>query len=322
MTMSKYDRMLHILNLLRSRKNLNAATLAQECGCTERSIYRDIISLSEANVPIYYDNGYKLTTDNFLPPLNFSYEEYHALRLALESTPLNLTDKYSEILRRIRAKVESNLPSPVREQKKTAGRTTSINIDSSHTKQPEKWFGEIEIAAGESYCLELQYRSVESGESNRVVEPYFVVFRGRAFYLVAFCRLRQDFRTFRLDQILSLKRLDERFLPKPGMTAEKYFDGSWQIYSGEPVNVVIRFRGKSARIVLSRAHHATEQVEQVSPDEAIYRITVRGLEEIQRWVLGFGDDAEVIEPDQLRWNLAKVGQQIGRIYATDSPTKN
>jgi len=96
MRMAKYDRLLYVLNVLRSRRTMNAARLAQECGVTERSIYRDIISLSEANVPIYYDNGYKLASDNFLPPLNFNLEEYSCLRLALESSPLVRTSHSSK----------------------------------------------------------------------------------------------------------------------------------------------------------------------------------------------------------------------------------
>ena len=106
MGMPKYDRLLHILNLLRARRNMNAAALARECGVTERSVYRDIISLSEANIPIYYDHGYRLASDNFLPPLNFDYEEYHCLRLALDSSPLAKAGYYAEVLRRVRAKVE------------------------------------------------------------------------------------------------------------------------------------------------------------------------------------------------------------------------
>src|SRR3990172_6750233 len=88
MGMTKYDRLLYILNVLRSRRAVNAARLDEECAVTERSIYRDIIALSEANVPIYYDHGYKLTSDNFLPPLNFTLEEYQALQLAIDSSPL------------------------------------------------------------------------------------------------------------------------------------------------------------------------------------------------------------------------------------------
>ena len=314
MSMSKYDRMLYILNLLRSRKNLNAASLAKECGVTERSIYRDILSLSEANVPIYYENGYKLATDNFLPPLNFTFEEYTALRLALESTPLNLTGNYGEILKNIRAKVESNLPDAVREQKKRAVKATSIAIDTSLQKQAEKYFGLIEEAVQETACLEITYDSINSGVSSRVVEPYFVVFRGRAFYVVAYCRLRKDFRTFRIDQIKSLVKLGESFQPRPGITAESYFDGSWQVYSGEPVEVRVRFTGKSARIIASRTHHPDEIVEKLKNGDIDYRVTVRGIEEIQRWILGFGDEAQVLAPDEIRWNLRRIAGFLGKTY--------
>jgi predicted DNA-binding transcriptional regulator YafY len=318
MSMSKYDRMLYILNLLRSRKNLNAASLAKECGVTERSIYRDIISLSEANVPIYYDNGYKLTTDNFLPPLNFTFEEYTALRLALESTPLNLTGKYGEILKQIRAKVESNLPAAVREQKKTAVKATSIAIDTTLQRQAEEYFGLIEEAVQESACLEITYDSINSGFSTRVIEPYFVVFRGRAFYVIAYCQLRKDYRTFRIDQIKSLKRLDQLFQPQSGITAESYFDGSWQVYSGEPIEVVVKFTGKSARIIASRTHHPDEKVVHLENGDIDYRVTVRGIEEIQRWILGFGDEAQVIAPDEIQWNLTRIAGYLSTTYPANS----
>jgi predicted DNA-binding transcriptional regulator YafY len=74
--MSKYDRLLHILNLLRSRRSLRAKDLARECEVTERTIYRDVLSLSSANVPVYFDDGYKLLSDAFLPPLNLTKEEF------------------------------------------------------------------------------------------------------------------------------------------------------------------------------------------------------------------------------------------------------
>ena len=116
--MNKYDRMLHILNLLRSRKNLNAPELAKECAVTERTIYRDIISLSEMNVPIYFDNGYKLASDNFLPPLNFNLDEFQLMKKALESSPLVKTDRYQRTYQNLYAKLVSCLPDRVKMESK------------------------------------------------------------------------------------------------------------------------------------------------------------------------------------------------------------
>lgn len=315
MGMAKYDRLLYILNLLRARKNLNAQRLAEECGVTERSIYRDIVSLSEANVPIYYDNGYKLASGNFLPPLNFDFDEYHCLKLALESSPLAKTSKYQRLLSKIKAKVEAGLSDSVKQKKKFTPETTRIDIATSAAeKKGEKFYGAIEEAITSWRCLELEYDSIQSGLTQRIVEPYFIIFRGRAFYFVAFCRMRNDFRTFRIDRVLDVKISNETFAKRKDIDPESYFEGSWGLFSGEPVEVVVKFRGAAARVVLSGTHHPSESIERIGEDEVLYRVVTRGLEEIQRWLLGFGSDVEVVSPPQLRENLARIGDYLLSTY--------
>ncbi|HUV30283.1 MAG TPA: YafY family protein [Acidobacteriota bacterium] len=315
MGMPKYDRLLHILNLLRSRRNLNAARLAQECGVTERSIYRDILSLSEANVPIYFDRGYKLASDNFLPPLNFDFEEYTSLKLALESSPLARADRYTNVLKRIRGKVDAGLSQSVRQQRQTAVQTTHIEIPVSQSEQnAQRYYRLIEMAIVDSRCIELHYQSITSGETERRVEPYFIVFRARAFYFVAYCRLRKEFRTFRIDRILGMTLSEERFSPRRDVNPRDYFEGSWEVYSGEPVEVVIEFTGSAARVVQSGRHHLSEVVETLGPDHVRYRVTVNGLEEIKRWILGFGDEARVVSPEELRGELLTIGEYLAATY--------
>ncbi len=322
MGMPKSDRLFYILNLLRARRNLNAPVLAQECGVTERSIYRDIISLSEANVPIYYDNGYKLATDTFLPPLNLTFEEYSCLKLALDSTPLSKTAKHRTTLKGIKAKIDATISRRVKDQKKTAVDTTHIDISVSQArKRGERFHGRIEEAITNDQCLEIKYLSINSGPSKRVVEPYFIIFRGRAFYFVAFCRKRNELRTFRIDRVESVKLIDDYFVRKKGINAHDYFEGSWEVFSGEPVDVTIRFTDTAARVILSGTHHPNEKVEPVSDDggddKVIYRVTVRGLEEIKRWILGFGDEAEVLSPEELRSDVCRTIRALSKSYSQD-----
>ncbi|UCC45406.1 MAG: YafY family transcriptional regulator [Candidatus Zixiibacteriota bacterium] len=318
MGMPKYDRLLHILNMLRARRNLNAARLAEECGVTERSIYRDIISLSEANIPIYYDNGYRLASDNFLPPLNFDFEEYNCLKLAMESSPLAKTGRYAVVLKRIRGKVDAGLSETVKKQRRQAVETTTLEIPVSQPDGDfESYFRIIEQAIGEDRRLLMTYVSIESGETERLVEPYFIVFKARAFYFVAFCHLRGELRTFRIDRIQHIELTDEHFVPRRDIDAHDYFEGSWGIYSGEPVEVVVEFTGPAARVILSATHHHSEIVEELGADRVRYRVTVNGLEEICRWIVGFGDQAEVIEPDRLRSRLADLGRSLQAIYSNN-----
>ncbi|OGC89553.1 MAG: hypothetical protein A2W25_14400 [candidate division Zixibacteria bacterium RBG_16_53_22] len=77
--MSKSERLIFILSLLRSSKYLRAKDLALKCGVSERTIYRDIISISGINIPIYYENGYRLLNQEFMPPVNFTSSEANFL---------------------------------------------------------------------------------------------------------------------------------------------------------------------------------------------------------------------------------------------------
>lgn len=322
MGMAKYDRLLYILNLLRARRNLNAAALADECGVTERSIYRDIVALSEANIPIYYDNGYKLASDNFLPPLNFDYDEYTAVRLALESSPLARSGRYCEPLKRVRSKLEAMVSESVRNRRRFTPQTTHMHIASTHEEEQCARFHEIiESAAEKCRCLKLRYTGIESGETERVVEPYFIVFRGRAFYFVAYCRLRDGMRTFRLDRVIELQPTDETFVRRDGVDPSTYFEGSWEVYSGEPTTVRARLTGGAARVVKTGCHHPEEHVEVVDDDTVLYTVTVRGDEEIMRWLLGFGHEAVVLAPTGLQQKLAAIGAFLVGQYAQDSGDK-
>ncbi|MBD3402085.1 WYL domain-containing protein [candidate division GN15 bacterium] len=319
MGMAKYDRLLYILNLLRTRRNLNAARLATECGVTERSIYRDILSLSEANVPVYYDNGYKLASDNFLPPLNFDFEEYTAAKLAIESTPLAAAENYREPLRRVRAKIEAGLSEVVRDRKRMAIDTTRVDIVTSvEPTEIERWFADLEEAVSDSVAVEISYNSIYSGLTKRVIEPYFIVFRGRAFYVVAFCRKRDDFRTFRIDRIRELRLTAEHFRRNAEIDPERYFDGSWELFGGEPVEVEVVFAGAAARVVQLARHHPNECIEKVDQNRIRYRVTVRGIEEIQRWLLGFGAEVEVLAPPELRRSMIETARDLTRLYG-DTP---
>ncbi len=104
-----------ILNLIRARKNLSAKDLARECGVSERTIFRDINAISEANVPIYYDNGYKFLTNAFLPPLNLSLDEHLALFVGLNTENPNSHAALKSAGKTALAKIESLLPETIRD---------------------------------------------------------------------------------------------------------------------------------------------------------------------------------------------------------------
>ncbi len=315
MGMAKYDRLLFILNLLRSRRNLNAVQIAGECEVTERTIYRDIISLSEAHIPIFYDKGYKFASDNFLPTLNFNLDEYLTLKTILDSSPLNKSGHSRTRIKGIRSKIEACLSPSVIEMKKYSSAPMAMEIKSTSLESGhEKIYAIVEQGIKSNNILRLKYNSIQSGEIDREVDPYFLIFIERAFYFVGFCHLRNDFRTFRTDRIIDISLTEKKFVPRKYIDPAKYFENSWGVFSGEPIDVEVIFSGTAARVVRLGHHHAKEKVTPIDDNRVKYDVTVRGIEEICRWLIGFGGEAKVVKPDTLKAELQKRATALLKNY--------
>jgi predicted DNA-binding transcriptional regulator YafY len=313
--MSKYERLLHVLNLLRSRKNLRAVDLAKECEVSERTIYRDLVDLSSANIPIYFDDGYKLLTDAFLPPLNFSLEDYLTLKAGLTSTPLVKQSSLAKSARRVLAKIESSLPPGLKAQ--FIDITTPLRINVKTTSDFSKQhviFDLLEKAIVHQRKIKITYESLESGQTQREVDPYNLVFRRHSWYLVAFCYLRKEVRVFRINRVKNITLLNEKFKKIPGFSIDEFFKDSWEIYQGIPCEVRIKFYDRAVKVIESGPHHPSESITKLGEGSLIYKVRVRGLEEISRWILGFGGNAEVLHPPELREKLKKIGEALVRIY--------
>jgi predicted DNA-binding transcriptional regulator YafY len=114
--MTKSERLLFIVNLFRVKKRVTLKELAGECEVSTRTIYRDLLSLSSLNIPVYYSNGYRLTRDVSLPALNFSSDEQELLGYSLRNTVLSKSRYLKERLRNIELKILSALPEKSRDR--------------------------------------------------------------------------------------------------------------------------------------------------------------------------------------------------------------
>jgi predicted DNA-binding transcriptional regulator YafY len=307
--MSKAGRLLKILNIIRSNRSCTAAELARQCGVSERTIYRDVVALSEAGAPIFYDNGYKLLPGTFLPPLNLNIEEYLVLKAALEGSPFTRMRHGGEAVKSVLAKVNQAVNSLIPEKLKRRAPKQAISLKSvTNSDKLEAKLTLLREAAEDFQVVKLSYHSLESGISLREVEPYFVVFRRHSWYLVGYCRSRQDVRLFRVDRMGSIAKEDKHFPANYSLTPERYFRDSWDVEVGKPTPIVVRFRGTAARIMLDSKHHRNEQIERISDNEIEYRATVAGLSEISRWLVGFGASITVLEPSTLREAVLKLAR--------------
>jgi predicted DNA-binding transcriptional regulator YafY len=265
-------------------------------------------------------------TDPFypLPFLALSVPEADTLRRTLDAALTYLPPGDGELVRQLAAKLSPyirGLPRP------------GIGLPAS---VPEVFAGAVALAEGHGFpetlladlrrALErrqrvfLRYYSAHSDETTeRTVRPHsFLDYRGE-IYLIAFCELRQAFRDFFLPRILEY-RVEEpegayRF--DPSFALAEYVNGPFMLQRGQDaVTVRVRFTPYQARWVRERVYHPSQRAESCADGSLILTLTVPGTQEITRWILSFGAEAEVLEPESLRQSLRETFARCARVYGS------
>lgn len=149
--------------------------------------------------------------------------------------------------------------------------------------------------------VRLRYRTGSSGQiKTRVVHPYHLHYARGEWLLLAHDELRDKFLTFNIARIESLHTLDDRFEMPLDFSAETVVNSMlWAEAGTQTFEVAVRFNDYQARFIRERTYHPAQQLEELEGDELILRFPASGLDEVARFVLGFGRHARVLEPPEL-----------------------
>lgn len=160
----------------------------------------------------------------------------------------------------------------------------------------------IENAIIHHHRLKIVYRSQKSDRVKEyTVDPYALVFRRHSWYLLAHCQEHGRVVQFKLVRFRDATNTGVEFDPPDGFSVEDYFKFSWEAWAGgEPTDVRVRFSPKYAAMVAETRRHPTQNVHPQIDGGVIFEATVAGIEEIAIWIMGFGKEAEVFAPTELR----------------------
>lgn len=311
--MSKFERLLLELNLIKANPGISVSRLSKETNVSERTIYRDILSLSSSLVSVYYKDGYRLLETALLPTLNFTASEYKLLRLGLDCCALKRDDLQKQrkgLLSKIDAVVDDN----IRNSATSQSGTCRTFCRQSHQQQISTFAQVLDKAIQSNYKVKLFCESVKDGVTERIVHPYSLVFRNHSWYLLGFCEIVKDFCMFNLTHFKRITLLDGSFEKDLDFSVEKFFENKWEILGGKLYNVQLRFKGCTAKQILSSQHHPKEKVTKQRDESVLYYITVEGLDEIAKWILSFGKEVEVLKPKELRDRIFRMGKELTELY--------
>jgi predicted DNA-binding transcriptional regulator YafY len=227
------DRLFEIIQFMRRKELVRARDLAEALEVSERTIYRDIQDLITSGVPIEGEAGvgYVLKAGFDLPPLMFTEQEIEALVLGARIVQSWADAKLAEAATDVIAKVEAVIP----ERLQTYMANTALLAPPHHYMEEIKFdSAELRRALRSQLKVHFRYRDAAGEGSERTVRPLCLAYFGPVWLLSAWCELRQDFRTFRLDRIDGFEVKADRFRAEPGKTLHDFLkrDQTWTRTSG------------------------------------------------------------------------------------------
>jgi predicted DNA-binding transcriptional regulator YafY len=201
--MRRADRLFQIVQLLRARRLATAADLAGELEVSTRTVYRDVQDLIDGGVPIDGEAGvgYRLRKGFELRPMTFTVDEIEALVFGARLVQAWADPELGLAVRSAMTKIENVLPEPLQESMLK----TALFGPPYRSRQSEGPLRQLRQAIGNDSWAWLQYVDGANAETERTVIPLGLYFWGRQWLLAAYCWLRSDYRSFRLDRIRELR---------------------------------------------------------------------------------------------------------------------
>ena len=220
--MRRADRLFQIIQLLRRRHVLTAATMAEDLEVSERTVYRDIADLVRSGVPIAGEAGvgYTLRRGFDLPPLMFTEEEIEALVLGTRVVSSWADEGLAKAAESALARIEAALPDRLK-VKVTGSRLFAPGFHVSHAIAGT--LAELRKAMAARQKVHLDYTDADGAATERTVRPLGLFFWGNKWSLTAWCELRDDFRDFRLDRMQAMAPQAETFAPEAGKELDDFF---------------------------------------------------------------------------------------------------
>ncbi|SCL14386.1 helix-turn-helix transcriptional regulator [Micromonospora inyonensis] len=321
------SRLISLLLLLQSREAMTAAELARELEVSERTVYRDVLALSAAGVPIYADRGrtggYRLLGGYRTRLTGLTRQEAEALFLAGLRGPagdMGLADAVATA----ELKVLAALPPALRDASARTGQRFHLDVPGwFRHAAPPAWLAELAGAVWRDRVVQLRYRRGDR-EVTRTVQPYGLVLKSGTWYLVG--RIGTGYRTYRVDRVVDVVVGGDTF------DRDERFDlgGHWreqaEVFLRQMLaeRVTVRLTPAGLRALRHVAHAPFAYDEAVAgagePDgqgRVVTRLPVESVEVAYDMLLALGPEVEVLDPPALRTRMAAAADRLAALYRDD-----
>ena len=319
--MNRIDRLQAILTILQSKRVVRAEDLAIRFEVSLRTIYRDIRSLETGGIPIGAEAGigYFLLEGYHIPPVMFTHQEARALLLAgkivAKMTDKEITANFDSALTKVRAVLD------LEKKEELEGLERDIIINPFPHQKPNTGTEELQIdriksALSNSKVVSINYFSGGKGEhTDRIIEPLGICYYLNSWHLIAYCRLRNDYRDFRLDRITNLNIQAEKYTRFKHPSLQEYLDKLIQDFQLELCVIEIK---KDCHRYLDSYKYQLGLVKEIDNEETVeMHFATFSLDYFARWVISMGTKITLKSPATLKEKVRENVLKINEVYLAE-----
>ncbi len=227
-------RLTAILTQLQSKRLVTARDIAEKYNVSIRTVYRDIRTLEKSGIPIITEEGkgYSIMDGYRLPPVMFTQEEANALITAEQLIRKNKDESLTQYYESAITKIKSVLKYTQKEKMELL--TDRIQVrNNRENEKTSNYLIQLQSVISNYQTIKIDYKSLQNIQSQREIEPFALYTTQDNWVLIAFCKLRNDFRAFRLDCIQKIEFLGNQFEPHK-MTLQEYLEKCHEKYRNTP----------------------------------------------------------------------------------------
>ena len=314
--MNRVDRLHAILVHLQSKRKVTAQELADRFELSLRTVYRDVKALEESGIPIIGESGigYSIMEGYRLPPVMFSQEEASALllgaKLVQQFTDATVKKHFDAAMFKIKAVLRSTDKDYVEElDDKIEIRMSPFPLDEALQLN----MSAMRQAIGAKKVIAIEYFSSYKEETTqREAEPIGLFYYSQAWHFIGWCRLRQDYRDFRLDRIKKLVIRDEEFDDKAHPSLKEYIEELKT--ERELFEVIVSFDKEMARYMQTQKYYHGFVSQEEKEGKVYMRFLTEHAEALCHWLLMYTNSATIESPLILRETMQRLVGELNSHY--------
>ena len=317
------SRVLTVLELLQSRPSITGPELAARLEMDVRTVRRYIMHLQDVGIPVEATigryGGYRLRPGFKLPPLMLTEEEATAIMLGLLGTSWLEIGQSSVAVEGALAKVSRVLPLRARERLNAMASHLFFFSHQREARPNVSLVINLSEAIGQQQRIAMNYRSHLDQLTHRKVEPYGMVGWNGHWYLVGYCCLRQDYRTFRLDRIQQVELLEEPFERPEGFDCRTYV---MEQNSGKEAGFDIEVEFQAPLYTVQQKIPASYGSLTATPTGALFQYQYDDIESQARYLMSLNLPFVIHHPPELREALRRLAEEMVQIATSSLPTRD